>query len=168
MNIIIKNGFFNSDLVMFNSLDNQFSNQISTEFLDLIDIDFIQNNNDVNFTTRANSSEQEQQIASTPTTTEYYTFLPTEIYEIDENDNNNCRRFNPTNKKTHTFWPRENMYVENDNNESFYETNNIDLLERIKSIKKGLIGSLLFVSYLKKKLRSFFKTNNLIHFFKHF
>jgi hypothetical protein len=130
---------------MFNSVNYPFTNQISIEFLDLIDTNFIKNN-DSNSTKRGDN-EQEQQIATSPTTTtEYYTFIPTEIYE-NENDNSNCLRFNPTTQKTHTFWPREDMYDSNQN--SFYETNNNDLLERIDIVKKGLIGSLLFVSSLK-------------------
>jgi hypothetical protein len=125
---------------MFNSVNYPFTNQISIEFLDLIDTNFIRNN-DSNSTKRPN--EQEQQIATSPTTTEYYTFIPTEICE-NETDNSNCLRFNPTTQKTHTFWPTEDMY--DSNHSSFYETNNNDLLDRIDIVKKGLIGSLLFVS----------------------
>lgn len=93
---------------MFNSVNSPFTNQISIEFLDLIDTNFIKNN-DSNSTKRANNNEQEQQIATSPTTTEYYTFISTEIYE-NENDNSDCRKFNPTTQKTHTFWPREDMW----------------------------------------------------------
>ena len=134
---------------MINSFENAvnctFTNQNSTDFLDLLDTDFIQinNKNDINCT-REDNYEQEQQIASSPTI-EYDSLISTAIYHTETNENiNKNNKFNPRKEKTHTFWPRENMYVID--NDSFFETNNNDLSRTIKMFKKGRLGSLLFVS----------------------
>ena len=79
---------------MINSFDNEVNCTFTTEYSDLIDSDFLLSCN--------YEQQQQQQIA----VNENNTSISTSI------ESKNCRsRFNNVDKKTHTYWPREEMYV---------------------------------------------------------